>query len=61
MAYLLLILVLAALVYLGWRAAQMYANRPRTRVIGPDDDPDFLRRINPSDDQPRPETEGPAR
>jgi hypothetical protein len=53
-AYLLLVLILAALVYLGWRAARMYAGRPRTRVIGPDDDPEFLRRINPRDDHPRP-------
>lgn len=61
MAYLLLVLILAALVYVGWRAARMYARRPGTRVIGPDDDPDFLRRINPRDDQPRPEPDGPAR
>lgn len=54
MAYLLLVLILAALVYLGWRAARMYAARPRNRVIGPDDDPEFLRRINPRDDHPRP-------
>ncbi len=53
MAYVLLILVLAALVYLGWRVTRAAANRPRTRVIGPDDDPDFLRRINPRGDQPR--------
>ncbi|CAA0110194.1 MULTISPECIES: hypothetical protein [Mycolicibacterium] len=53
MAYLLLLIVLAALVYVGWRVTRMAANRPRTRVIGPDDDPDFLRRINPRDDQPR--------
>ncbi len=53
MAYLLLILVLAALVYVGWRVVRMNAARPRTRTIGPDDDPDFLRRINPRDDQPR--------
>lgn len=53
MAYLLLILVITALVYLGWRVTRLAANRPRTRVIGPDDDPDFLRRINPQDDQPR--------
>ncbi len=54
MAYLLLILVVAALAYVGWRMARMYANRPQTRTIGPDDDPEFLRRINPRDDQPRP-------
>ncbi|MEZ0342842.1 hypothetical protein ACAG25_23015 [Mycobacterium sp. pV006] len=53
MAYLLLMLVLAAVVYVGWRMTRMAANRPRTRVIGPDDDPDFLRRITPRDDQPR--------
>jgi len=53
-AYLLLILVVAALAYVGWRMARMYANRPQTRTIGPDDDPEFLRRINPRDDQPRP-------
>ncbi|TRW86376.1 hypothetical protein FK535_07935 [Mycolicibacterium sp. 018/SC-01/001] len=53
MAYLLLLLVLAALVYVGWRVARMSARRPRTRVIGPDDDPDFLRRITPRDDRPR--------
>ena len=52
-AYLLLILVLAALVYVGWRVTRMTANRTRTRVIGPDDDPDFLRRISPRDDKPR--------
>lgn len=53
MAYLLLMLVLAAVVYVGWRMTRMAANRPRTRVIGPDDDPEFLRRITPRDDQPR--------
>jgi hypothetical protein len=53
-AYLLLVLILAALVGLGWRAARMYSRRPHTRVIGPDDDPEFLRRINPRDDHPRP-------
>ncbi|MGE2732839.1 hypothetical protein [Mycolicibacterium vaccae] len=53
MAYLLLMLVVAAVVYIGWRMSRMAANRPRTRVIGPDDDPEFLRRITPRDDQPR--------
>jgi len=52
-AYVLLILVLAGLVYVGWRVTRMAANRPRTRVIGPDDDPDFLRRIGPRDDRPQ--------
>jgi hypothetical protein len=52
-AFLLLILVLAALVYVGWRVTRMSVNRPRSRVIGPDDDPDFLSRITPRDDKPR--------
>ena len=59
MAYLLLVLVLAGLVYVGWRMIRMNANRPRHRVIGPDDDPEFLRRINPRDDQPRPDQPRP--
>ncbi|WP_199178164.1 hypothetical protein [Mycobacterium hubeiense] len=53
MAYLLLTLLLAALAYVGWRLTRVSANRPRTRVIGPDDDPDFLRRLG-HEDNPRP-------
>jgi hypothetical protein len=49
-AYLLLTLVLAGLVYLGWRLVRASASRPKTRVIGPDDDPEFLRRLG---DNPR--------
>lgn len=49
--FLLLILVLAALIYIGWRLMRMNAARPKTRVIGPDDDPDFLRRIGPDNDR----------
>jgi hypothetical protein len=50
-AYLLLILVLAGLIYAGWRLTRLTAAaRPRTRVIGPDDDPDFLRRLGPDND-----------
>ena len=45
MAYLLLILILAGLAYAGWRLTRMTAARPKTRMIGPDDDPDFLRRL----------------
>lgn len=45
MLYLLLVLILATLIYLGWRAARAQMNRPKTRVIGPDDDPEFLRRL----------------
>ena len=51
--YLFVILVLAALAYIGWRLIRMTAARPKTRVIGPDDDPDFLRRLG-SEDNPRP-------
>lgn len=50
--YLFAILVLAALVYIGWRLMRVASTRPRTRVIGPDDDPDFLRRLGP-DGKPR--------
>jgi hypothetical protein len=52
-AYLLLILVLAGLVYLGWRLMRVSATRPQRRVIGPDDDPDFLRRLGQDDNNPR--------
>ncbi|MGO9153263.1 hypothetical protein [Mycobacterium sp.] len=49
MLYLLLVLVLGTLIYVGWRAARSQANRSKTRVIGPDDDPDFLRRLGQGD------------
>ncbi|MGK2866187.1 MAG: hypothetical protein ACSLFA_06025 [Mycobacterium sp.] len=49
MQYLLLALIVAGLVYLTWRLVRASANRPRPRVIGPDDDPDFLRRLDPKD------------
>jgi hypothetical protein len=52
-AYLLLILVLAGLIYAGWRLTRMTAARPKTRVRGPDDDPDFLRRLGHGDNNPR--------
>jgi hypothetical protein len=51
--YLLLVLILAGLAYAVWRLSRAAASRPRTRMIGPDDDPDFLRRINNPDDDPR--------
>jgi hypothetical protein len=47
--YLLLVLVLGTLLYVGWRAARSQITRPKTRVIGPDDDPDFLRRLGHDD------------
>jgi hypothetical protein len=44
--YLLLVLILAGLAYAGWRLMRATAKTPRTRIVGPDDDPDFLRRLN---------------
>jgi hypothetical protein len=51
--YLLLVLILGTLIYIGWRAARAQVNRQRTRVIGPDDDPDFLWRLSHGDNNPR--------
>ncbi|KAA1252083.1 hypothetical protein F0Q45_00895 [Mycobacterium simiae] len=45
MLYLLVVLVLGTLIYIGWRAARSQISRQKTRVIGPDDDPEFLRRL----------------
>ena len=53
MTYLLVILVLAALGYAAWRAVQSRPNHPSKRVIGPDDDPEFLWRLNHPDNNPR--------
>jgi hypothetical protein len=50
MLYLLIVLVLGTLVYFGWRAARSQTHRAKSRVIGPDDDPDFLRRLGRGDD-----------
>jgi hypothetical protein len=51
--YLLLVLVLGTLFYVGLRAARAQVNRQKTRVIGPDDDPDFLWRLGHGDTKPR--------
>jgi len=51
--YLFLVLILATLIYIGWRVARAQANRPKTRVIGPDDDPEFLWRLGRGDNNPR--------
>jgi hypothetical protein len=51
--YVLLVLVLGTVVYVGWRAARSQMMRPKSRVIGPDDDPDFLRRLGHGDNKPR--------
>ena len=40
----LLVLALAALVYMGWRSVRAYESS-KTRAIGPDDDPEFLSRL----------------
>ena len=53
MPYLLLILVIGALIFVGWRAVRKPANGSGTRVIGPDDDPEFLRRLGHGDNNPR--------
>ncbi len=53
MLYLLLALIIAAVVYVGWRAVRTQATRTKTRVIGPDDDPDFLWRLSHGDNNPR--------
>jgi hypothetical protein len=52
-AYVLLTLVLIGLIYVGWRLTRADAGRSRRRVVGPDDDPDFLRRLGHGDN-PRP-------
>jgi hypothetical protein len=47
--YLFVVLVLGTLIYIGWRAARSQTQRAKTRVVGPDDDPDFLRRLGRGD------------
>ena len=49
MLYLLLILIVGSLIYFGWRSARSQTTRSRSRVIGPDDDPEFLRRLGHGD------------
>ena len=53
MLYLLLVVILGSLVYMGVRLARAQHTRPKTRVIGPDDDPEFLWRLNHGDENPR--------
>ena len=53
MLYLLLVFILGSLIYFGVRMARAYFNRPKSRVIGPDDDPDFLWRLSHGDNNPR--------
>lgn len=50
MLYLLLVLLtLAVTIYIGWRLMHTPNARPKTRVIGPDDDPEFLWRLGRRD------------
>ena len=54
MGVILVLILLAVLAYFGWRLVRSYANRPQHRVIGPDDDPDFLWRLgNDHPNKPR--------
>jgi hypothetical protein len=47
--YLLLIVILGGLAYTTWRLVRAMADRPKSRTIGPDDDPEFLRRLGHGD------------
>lgn len=44
--FVLLVVMLAGLSYGAWRLLRAAASRPRTRTIGPDDDPEFLNRLD---------------
>jgi len=51
--YLFAIIGLVALTAVFWRAfGPQSASRPATRVVGPDDDPEFLRRLGPGASPP---------
>lgn len=48
---LIILLILASAIYIGWRMTHAARDaRPKTRVIGPDDDPEFLWRLGRGDD-----------
>ncbi|BDB40418.1 MULTISPECIES: hypothetical protein [Mycobacterium] len=51
MLFLLVVLIVGTLIFFGLRAARAQSSPPKTRVIGPDDDPEFLRRLG--DNKPR--------
>jgi hypothetical protein len=51
--FLLLVIILAGLAYAAWRLMRATASRPPTKVVGPDDDPDFLRRLGHGDPDTR--------
>jgi hypothetical protein len=44
--FVLLVVILAGLAYGAWRLVRATAGGPRTRTIGPDDDPEFLNRLD---------------
>jgi hypothetical protein len=50
--YLLLLLTVVALAYVGFRAIRAQSTKPPTRVIGPDDDPEFLWKLGRGDNKP---------
>jgi hypothetical protein len=52
-AYLIVLILLGVLVYTGWRVVRSQTSKTSTRVIGPDDDPDFLWRLTHGDNNPR--------
>jgi hypothetical protein len=49
--FVLLVVILAGLSYGAWRLLRAAATRPPTRTIGPDDDPEFLNRLNHGKDR----------
>lgn len=53
MLYLLIIFAVAAVAYFGVRAVRANSQKPPTRVIGPDDDPDFLWKLGGGEKNPR--------
>jgi hypothetical protein len=50
--YLLLLVFLGTVVYVGYRLYRASTSRSKSRVIGPDDDPEFLWRLGRGDDTP---------
>ena len=52
MLYLLLLLTVVALAYVGFRAIRAQSTKPPSRVIGPDDDPEFLWKLGRGDNKP---------
>ena len=53
MLYLVLLVALGTLIIIGYRVPRTRPAPPTRRVIGPDDDPDFLWRLSRGDNNPR--------